>query len=91
MSGWIQHARMTNCMKMFGLGITKENYLFVRDHRSRECPHVFWRRNYKCKSVEHVHWEVGTGDDDDVAGRVKKKRFPWDIIRIMTSNLLHMV
>jgi len=55
------------------LGITRENYLFVRDHRSRGCPHVFWRLNYTCKSAEIVHWEVGTGDDVDVAGRVLKK------------------
>jgi hypothetical protein len=78
-------------MNIFGLGITKEKYLFVRDHISRGFPHVFWRHNYTCNSAEIKHLEVGTGDDDDVAGRVKKKRFPWDIIRIMTSNLLHMV
>ncbi len=65
--GWMQHARMMNCMKMFGLDITRENYLFVRDHRSRGCAHVFWRHTYTCKSAEIVHWEVGTGDDDDVA------------------------
>jgi hypothetical protein len=65
-----------NCIKMFGLGITKENYLFVRDHRSRGCPHVFWRHNYKCKSAEVVHWEVGTGDEIDVTGRVLKKLIP---------------
>jgi hypothetical protein len=63
-------------MKMFGLGITKENYLFVTDHRSRGCLHVFWRHTYTCKSAEIVHWEVGTGDDDDVAGRVLKKPIP---------------
>ena len=42
----------------------------VRDHKSRGCPLLFWKHNYKCKSVEHVHWEVGTGDDVDVDGRV---------------------
>ncbi len=39
--GWKEDARMMNCMKLFGLGITKENCLFVRDQRSRGCPHVF--------------------------------------------------
>ncbi len=72
MDGWIQHAHMMNYMKLFGLGITKENYLFVNDRRSKGCPHVFWRHNHKCKSVEHVHWEVGTGDNVDVARSVKK-------------------
>ena len=61
---------------MFGLGITKQSYLFVRDHKSRECPNVFWRHNFKCKFVAHVHWKVGCGDDVDVAGRLKKKPIP---------------
>jgi hypothetical protein len=64
-------------MKMFGLGITKENNLFVmRDHRSRGCPHVFWKHNYKCKYVEYVNWEVGMCDDVDVARRVLKNPIP---------------
>ncbi len=53
--GWKEHARMMNCIKMLGLGITKENCLLVRDHRSRGCPHAFWRYNNKCKLVEDVH------------------------------------
>ena len=73
--GWKEHASMMNCMKMFGLGITRENCLFVRDHRSRGCPQIFWMYN-KCKSVEDVHWEVGTSDDVNVAGRVLKKPNP---------------
>ena len=64
---------MMNFMKMFGLGITKKKYLFVRDHRSKGCPHVFWRHNYKRKSAEIVHWEAATGDDVDVAGGFLKK------------------
>ena len=66
-----------NCMKFFGLGITEENYLFVRDHRSRGCPHLFWKHNDKCKSDEHVHWEVGSGDGVDVAERVLKNPIPF--------------
>jgi hypothetical protein len=69
--GWEPHVRMMNCMKMFGLGITKDNYLYVRDRRSRGCPHMFWR--HECKSGEsEVHWKVGTADDIDVAERVLK-------------------
>jgi hypothetical protein len=78
MDGWIQHARVMNCMEMFGLGITKDNALFVRDHKGRGCPHVFWRHNYTGKSAVIVHWEVGTGNDVDVAGRVLKKPIPLD-------------
>jgi hypothetical protein len=77
MDGWVQHVRMMNCMQMFGLGITKDNYLYVRVHRSRGCPHIFWR--HECKSADiEVHWKVGTVDDVDVAGRVLKNLIPLD-------------
>jgi hypothetical protein len=79
---------MMNCMKMLGLGITKDNYLYVRDHRSRGCPHIFWRHEFKSDDIE-VHWKVGTADAADVAKRVLKKSFP--LIRIITSRLFHVV
>jgi hypothetical protein len=71
---------MMNCMKIASLGITKTKYLLVRDHRSREYPHLSWKHNYKCKYIEHVHWEVDTGDDVDVTRRVLKKPIPLGFI-----------
>ncbi len=66
---------MMNCIKMFGLGITKQNYLYVRDRRSKGCPHIFWGHTLKAKSiVEDVQWEVATASEVDVPGRVLKNR-----------------
>ncbi len=42
--------RMMNCMKMYGLDITPESYLCVRDHKSIEQPLIFWTHNLKRES-----------------------------------------
>jgi hypothetical protein len=71
--GWEQHVRMMNCMKIFGLSITKQNSLYARDRRSKGYPHMFWGHTLRGKSViEDVQWEVATAGEVDVPGRIYK-------------------
>ena len=64
---------MMNYMKMYGLGITPESYLFVRDHRSIGQPLIFWTHDLKRESKQEVLWKVTTSKDGGGVERVLKK------------------
>jgi hypothetical protein len=57
--------RMMNCMKMYGLDITQEEYLRVRDHISRGAPFMFKNHNSKETNIEDVQWKVAKGNGGD--------------------------
>ena len=61
---------------MYGLDITTDDYLCVRDHRGRGCPLMFWKHYLKKKSDETVEWKVASGEDGEVPGRVLRKPLP---------------
>jgi len=63
-------------MKMYGLGITPESYLFVRDHISIGQPFIVWTHNLKRDSKEEVVWEVATSNDGDGVGWVLTRPGP---------------
>ena len=79
--GWRDQLRMMNCMKMYGLSITKHGYLIVRDHRSIGPPAIFWKHNTRGKGLgqEKFEWKVQNGEADDAPGRYLKKAKPLDI------------
>jgi hypothetical protein len=60
-------------MKMYGLGLTSQGYLLVRDHRSRGEPFIFWRHNWKAKTTVEEEWKVVAGWAVDGVGLVFKK------------------
>ena len=85
--GWSNVLRRMSCIKMYGLDITIDDYLCVRDHRSRECPLMFWKHNLKKNSDETIEWKVSLREDGDVLGRVLRKPLPFIMMMMVWEDI----
>ena len=67
----VSHIRLMNYMKMYGLGLTREGYLIVRDHISRGEPFIFWRHKLCKTSYDEDVLKVNIGDGDGIGWALK--------------------